>query len=106
MMVMMIKTSFSSCFCSQLLSCSFLAPLGRPSILHPCFVCLPVLFAPSTCPYSATAGGLLTSILVTCPNHASLLFLILSTSTISCPSSALVQEILLRDIFGHIHVNE
>src|SRR6218665_1174533 len=42
------------------------------------FGCLPLLLVPSTCPYSATAGSLFPSILVTCPNHVSLLFLILS----------------------------
>src|SRR6218665_2276723 len=53
------------------------------------FGCLPLLLVPSTCPYSATAGSLLPSILVTCPNHISLLFPMLSIS-ISCPSSILV----------------
>src|SRR6218665_3247696 len=40
------------------------------------FGCLPLLLVPSTCPYSATTSrtSLLTSILVTCPNHVSLLF--------------------------------
>ena len=42
------------------------------------FLCLPRLRVPSTCPYRAAAGSLLSFILVTCPNHVSLLFLILS----------------------------
>src|SRR6218665_1877043 len=42
------------------------------------FGCLPLLLVPSTCPYSATTGSLFPSILVMCPNHVSLLFLILS----------------------------
>src|SRR6218665_3718472 len=54
------------------------------------FVCFPLPFVPSTCPYSATAGSLFPSILVTCPNHVSLLFLILSTNVTCCPSSFLV----------------
>ena len=51
------------------------------------FGCLPLLLVPSTCPYSATTGSLFPSILVTCPNHVSLLFLILSTNVTCCPSS-------------------
>src|SRR6218665_2562600 len=54
------------------------------------FGCLPLFLVSCTYPYSATAGSLLPSILVTCPNHVSLLFLILSISVISCPSSFLV----------------
>src|SRR6218665_1867891 len=54
------------------------------------FVCLPLLLVPSTSPYSATTGSLFPSILVTCPNHVSLLFLILSTKVTCCPSSFLV----------------
>src|SRR6218665_3766471 len=54
------------------------------------FGCLPLLLVPSTCPYSATTGSLFPSILVTCPNHVSLLFLILSTNVTCCPSSFLV----------------
>src|SRR6218665_2068971 len=54
------------------------------------FGCLPLLLVPSTCPYSATTGSLFPSILVTCPNHVSLLFLILSTNVPCCPSSFLV----------------
>src|SRR6218665_507621 len=38
------------------------------------FGCLPLLLVPSTCPHSATTGSLFPSILVTCPNHVSLLF--------------------------------
>src|SRR5678816_4074917 len=52
------------------------------------FLCLPRLRVPSTCPYRATAGSLLSFILVTCPNHVSLLFLILSTTVSLCPSSS------------------
>src|SRR6218665_2516065 len=54
------------------------------------FGCLPLLLVPSTCPYSATAGSLFPSILVTCPNHVSLLFLILSPNVTCCPISFLV----------------
>src|SRR6218665_493314 len=54
------------------------------------FSCLPLLLVPSTCPYSATTGSLFPSILVTCPNHVSFLFLILSTNVTCCPSSFLV----------------
>src|SRR6218665_39695 len=54
------------------------------------FGCLPLLLVPSTCPYSATTGSLFPSILVTCPNHVILLFLILSTNMTCCPSSFLV----------------
>src|SRR6218665_3681400 len=35
------------------------------------FGCLSLLLVPSTCPFSATAGSLLLSILVPCPNHVS-----------------------------------
>src|SRR6218665_2390459 len=54
------------------------------------FGCLPLLLVPSTCPYSATTGSLFPSILVTCPNHVSLLFLILSINVTFVPSSFLV----------------
>src|SRR6218665_4098960 len=56
------------------------------------FGSLPLLLVPSTCPYSATTGrpSLFPSILVTCPNHVSLLFLILSTNVTCCPSCFLV----------------
>src|SRR6218665_365770 len=54
------------------------------------FGCLPLLLVPSTCAYSATTGSLFPSILGTCPNHVSLLFLILSTIVTCCPSSFLV----------------
>src|SRR6218665_1177344 len=53
------------------------------------FGCLNLLLVPSTCPYSATAGSLLSSLLVTCPNPVSLLFLIFSMnvglSLVPCP---------------------
>src|SRR6218665_75860 len=42
------------------------------------FGCIPLLFVPSTCPYSATAGSPFQSILVTCLNHVSFIFLTLS----------------------------
>src|SRR6218665_3290230 len=54
------------------------------------FGCLPLLLVLSTCPYSATTGSLFPSILVTCPNHVGLLFLILSTNVTCCPRSFLV----------------
>src|SRR6218665_3045620 len=54
------------------------------------FGCLPLFLVPSTCPYSATTGSLFPSILVACPNHVSLLFLILSTNVTCCSSSFLV----------------
>jgi len=72
--------SFCSCFCplpSLILSCSFLVSLGLPSHYPSSASCS------STCPYSKTAGNLLSTILVTCLSHASLLFLILSTNVIS-----------------------
>src|SRR6218665_1495782 len=84
--------SFCSCCCPPLLLCSFLVPLGLLSVHF--FGCLPLFLVPSTCPYSATAGSLLPPFLVTFPNHVSLLFLILSISVISCPSSNL--EISIR----------
>src|SRR6218665_3028626 len=84
--------SFCSCCCPTLLLCSCLVPLYiyRSSFILSIhfFGCLPLLLVPSTCPYSATAGSLLRSILVTCPNHVSLLFLILSITVISCPQGA------------------
>src|SRR6218665_4121771 len=54
------------------------------------FDCLPLLLVPSSCPYSATTRSLFPSIIVTCLNHVSLLFLILSTNVTCCPSSFLV----------------
>ena len=48
------------------------------------FVCLPRF----RMPYRAAAGSLLSSILVTCTNHVSLIFLILSTIVSLCPSSS------------------
>src|SRR6218665_24383 len=68
--------SSCSCCCSPLLSCSFLVPLG--SFSHypsTSLVVFPLLLVTSTCPYSVTAGSLLPSIFVTCPNHVSLIFL-------------------------------
>src|SRR6218665_2761985 len=64
--------SFCSCCCSTLLSCSFIVPLG---LLSHClstslvvFLCL--LFPPRV----RIALLLVIAILVTCPNHVSLLF--------------------------------
>jgi len=82
-----------SCYCPPPLSCSFLSSSFTFSIYF--FGCLPLLLVPSTWPNSATAGslglGLLFSILgtctCTCPNHVSLLLLILSMNVISCPRS-------------------
>src|SRR6218665_310192 len=62
------------------------------------FGCLPPLLVPSTCPYSATTGSLFPSILVTCPNHVSLLFLILSTNVTCCPSSFLVTSFCILSL--------
>src|SRR6218665_1070525 len=62
------------------------------------FGCLPLLLVPSTCPYSATAGSLFPFILVTCPNHVSLLFLILSISVISYFSSFLVTSFRIMSL--------
>ena len=42
------------------------------------FGCLSLLLVPSTCPYSAATGSLFPFILVTFPNHVSLLFLVVS----------------------------
>ena len=79
--------SSCSCYCPPPLSCSLLSSPFTFSIYF--FGCLPLLLVPSTWPNSATAGclGLLFSILVTCTNHVSLLFLILSMNVISCPRS-------------------
>src|SRR6218665_2880245 len=54
------------------------------------FICLPLLLFPSTCPCKAAFGNLFSSILSTCPNHCSLLFLIFCTTVSSAPSSSLV----------------
>src|SRR6218665_2330258 len=64
------------------------------------FDCLPLLLVPSTCPYSATTGSLFPSILVTCPNHVSLLFLILSTNVTCCPSSFLVTSFRILSLLA------
>src|SRR6218665_1537003 len=77
--------SFRFCCCPPLLSCSFLVPLRLLSHYLPTS-----LVIPSTYPYSATTGSLFPSILVTCPNHVSLLFLILSNNGTCCTSSFLV----------------
>src|SRR6218665_1310127 len=91
--------SFCSCCCPPLLSCSFLVPLGLIShYLSTSCVCLPLLLVPSTSPYSATTGSLFPSILVTCPNHVSLLFLILSTKVTCCPSSFLVTSFRIMSL--------
>src|SRR6218665_1985605 len=62
------------------------------------FGCLPLLRVPSTCPYSATTGSLFPSILVTCPNHVSLLSLILSTNVTCSPSSFLVTSFRILNL--------
>src|SRR6218665_881316 len=62
------------------------------------FGCLPLLLVPSTCPYSATTGSLFPSILITCPNHVSLLFLIFSTNVTCCPSSFLVTSLRILSL--------
>src|SRR6218665_2050620 len=54
------------------------------------FGCLPLLFVPCTCSYS-----LFPSIFVKCPNHISLLFLILIINVISCPSSILATSFFI-----------
>src|SRR6218665_1555071 len=53
---------------------------------------LALLLFSSTCPYRITAGSLLPSILVTHPNHVSLLFLILTSNVTSSPSLFLVDS--------------
>src|SRR6218665_1780597 len=85
-------------YCPPLLSCSFLSSSFTLSIYF--FGCLPLLLVPSTCPYSATAGSLLFSILVTCQNHVSLLFLILSMNVISCPRSFLVSSLRILSLLN------
>src|ERR1043165_1402295 len=59
------------------------------------FLCLPLLCSPLTCPCSAAFGSLSPPILLTCPNHLSLLFLIFSTIVSSAPSSSLVFSFLI-----------
>src|SRR6218665_4152308 len=59
-------------------------------VLH----CLPLLLFPSTCPRKAAFGNLFSSILSTCPNHCSLLFLIFCTTVSSASSSSLVCSFL------------
>src|SRR6218665_1338293 len=54
------------------------------------FLCLPLLLFPPTCPCKAAFGSRFSSILSTCPNHCSLLFLIFCTTVSSAPSSTLV----------------
>src|SRR6218665_4011728 len=83
--------SFCSCCCPPLLSCSFLVPFGLLShYLSTSLVVFLCFLFPSSCPYSATIGSLCPSILVTCPNHVSLHFLILSTNVTCCPKFFLV----------------
>src|SRR6218665_1534974 len=62
-----------------------------PDIAHPG---LPLLLFPSTCPCKAAFGNLFSSILSTCPNHCSLLFLIFCTTVSSAPSSSFVCSFL------------
>src|SRR6218665_4095486 len=47
------------------------------------FLCLPLLLSPLTCPCSAAFGSLFRSILSTCPNHVSLLLLLIFSITVS-----------------------
>src|ERR1700733_16084452 len=72
---------------ASLMSVSFARRSSNTFSIH-IFFCLPLLLVPSTCPYSAIAGSLFPSILVTCPNHVSLLFLILIVIS-SFPSSSI-----------------
>ena len=67
------------------------------------FGCLPLLLVPATCPYSATTGSLFPSNLVTCPNHVSLLLLILSTNVTCCPGIFLVTRPPSRRISRRCH---
>ena len=85
--------SSCSCYCPPPLSCSFLSSSFTLSIYF--FGYLPLILVPSNCPYSATAGSLLFSILCTCPNHISL-FQILSMNVISCPRSFLDSSLQAR----------
>src|SRR6218665_72929 len=95
------STSFCSCCCPLLLSCSFLVMLGLLShYLSISLDCLPLLLVPSTCPHSTTTGSLFPSSLVTCPNHVSLLFLILSTNVTCCPSSFLVTSFRILSLLN------
>src|ERR1043165_201087 len=64
------------------------------------FLCLPLLLSPLTCPCNAAFGSLSPPILLTCPNHLSLLFLTFSTIVSSAPSSSLVSSFL---IFSLLH---
>src|SRR6218665_1014681 len=59
------------------------------------FLCLPLHLFPSTCPCKAAFGNLFSSILSTCRNHCSLLFLIFCTTVSSAPSSSLVCSCLI-----------
>src|SRR6218665_31426 len=69
------------------------------NIIHPCFVGLPLSLLPSrpTWLCSAIIGSLPFSILVTCPSHVSLRFLILSTIVSFC--SIFSRIISLRILF-------
>src|SRR6218665_411083 len=83
--------SFCSCCCPPLLSCSFLVPLGLLShyLSTSLVVFLCFLFPPLVRIALLYTGSLFPSILVTCPNHVSLLFLILSTNVTCCPMQLL-----------------
>ena len=56
--------------------------------------CLPLLLDPSTRQCMALTGNLLPSILITCPNHVSLRFLILSISVTFCSNFSLTASFL------------
>src|SRR5678816_3386837 len=55
--------------------------------------CLRLLLVPSTYPCRAIDGNLSLPILITCPSHFSLFFLILSIIVSVCPSSLLVTHL-------------
>src|SRR6218665_2985920 len=63
------------------------------------FLCLPLLLFPSTYPCKDAFGSLFSSILSTCPNHCSLLFLIFCTTVSSAPSS-LFSCLFISDFFS------
>src|SRR6218665_1742093 len=63
------------------------------------FLCLPLLLFPSTCPCRAAFDSILSSILSTCPNHCSLLFLIVCITVSSGPSS-LFSCLFISDFFS------
>src|SRR6218665_1390901 len=76
----------------------FLSFRSSPTLSIQVFLCLPLLLFPSKCPRKAAFGNLFSSILSTCPNHCSLLFLIFCTTVSSAPSSSLVCSFLTFSI--------